>query len=476
MRWIFLILVPLATGTASATEPLQFAEQLYQSGAINLALGRVVRYEPRTPDAPAWYDWESLRLTLLSQLHRPADLLARIELVPTNAPRDFLQKAYGHAAWAHLERSEGEAARGYLARLLWGFPLSVADQQWARRLVIRSYLVEHKPEDAYRAMLRYQQDFAPLATEVATEFAKGLLAEGRATDAMTWLAVLDPASPVALELQLKSGLVPPERAIALAQDALKTNPSAMAYASILVDAAEMTRDSRLRVAALELTLNSDDRTAGNEMDLWHAYMTLAAEEANRTQLLQGDDPSWLAMAEGLASSEPGVSRAVYAYLAERGITPGTRETALARLFASLVASGRDAVAVRLFAAAPWGGEKPSPERMDRVIQRAVAGMPVGEARPLLMAAGRLAEEEHGFEVAADYYAQAVLASDLREPDWLATQALKSSVDNLERAGFRDDAVAFYRKVVSMREPAKKPAPVSPPPAEKKRTKKGKRKK
>ena len=70
-----------------------------------------------------------------------------------------------------------------MARLLWQFELNPADHQWARRLVIRSYLTEHKPAEAYRAMLRYQQDFQPLPKEVSVEFVQGLLDEDAVTEA-----------------------------------------------------------------------------------------------------------------------------------------------------------------------------------------------------------------------------------------------------------------------------------------------------
>jgi hypothetical protein len=51
--------------------------------------------------------------------------------------------------------------------------------------------------------------------------------------------------------------------------------------------------------------------------------------------------------------------------------------------------------------------------------------------------------------------QAVLVSDLRVMDALATEALKGTLENMERAGFRDDAVAFARRVEALRAAAKK---------------------
>lgn len=469
MRALPLIFSLLLSGLAQGADSLPLAQQLYQNGAPHLALARVVRDQPPAPDAPNWFEWESLRLTLLSQLGRPGELLQRIKLVPANAPREFLQKAHGHAGWAHLGRGEGTAARGYFARLLWQYPLSASDHQWARRLVIRSYLVEHKPDEAYRAMLRYQQDFAPLPREVAAEFAQGLLGEGRASEAMTWLAELDPNSPTALSLHMKVGLVTPEAAIEQAMLALQAQPGSAAYTGIVADAAELSRNERLRMETLEQLLNAEEAPAQARMDaLWRGYVAQGEAAGNRAQLLQGDDASWLAMGAGMASADPLESRAVHAYLITRAASPESRELAQARLFAGLVAGKREMAAVRLLAAAPWGGEKLSLEALGRLIQRAGENFSPDEARAVSMAAGRFAAEQGRFDAAADYFVQAVLASDLRTPDFLATQALKNAVENLERAGYRDDASAFYRRIVAQREPAKKPAAPAKPDKGKRR--------
>lgn len=458
MRTFVLFLTLLLSAGAHGADSFTVAQELYRNGTPSLALARVLRDQPASPDAPQWAEWESLRLSLLSDLGRPADLLERIKRMPAKLPSEFQQKVYGHAAWACLEQGDGVAARTYLARLLWRFSLSAADQQRARRLVIRSYLVEHKPDEAYRAMLRYQQDFAPLSQEVATEFAQGLLSEGHATDAMTWLADLDPASPTALSLKLHVGLVSPDAAIAEARAAQNGQPTSIAYARIIADAADILKDARLRVEALEPILGSEEATADTAAQLWRAYVAEAQAAGNNAQLLQGDDDSWMAMAAGLATTDPVQGRAVYAYMVERGASAETRELALSKLFGSLVNSHLEMSAIRLFAAAPWGGEKRSLAVVSRAVQRAAAGLPAGETRGLLMAAGRYAEFLKRFDVAADYYVQAVLASDTHEPDLLATQALKAAMDNLDRAGLRDDASGLYGRMVALHEPAPKEAP------------------
>jgi hypothetical protein len=459
MRTALFISLFLVSCAASVADTLQIAQQLNQAGAPQLALARVVRDQPAQPNSAAWYEWESLRLTLLSETQQPAEIVARAALYPKNAPRDFLQKALGHEAWAELALKHGAAARALLARLIWRFDLNPADQQWARRLVIRSYLVDHKAEDAYRAMLRYQQDFQPLPKDVAAEFAQGLLAQASATEAMTWLAELDPANPMTLALQMQAGLIAPEAAIAKARKALQKQANAASYAAIIADGAALLKDNRQRIAALEQWLGWVEPAqdgADRVTQLWHAYLQQADGLGNRAQVLQGEDAAWLELALRTESSDTLGARALYAYVAQHGSSDGVRETALSRLYAALITAQMEGTAVRLFNAAPWGGEKIMGSTLDRLLTRAADGLPDAATRALYFTAGRMLEERHDALGAADYYAQAVLKSDLRKPDGLATLAVQRTVASLERAGFKDDAAQFYRKAMAQKSPQKKP--------------------
>lgn len=455
MRALVLLNLFALAFAASAADSLSVTQQLYQAGASQLAYARVLRDQPEKADMAGWYDWESLRLTLLSATQRPSEIIERIGRYPAITPRDFQQKYLGHAAWAHLELQQGAPARAMLGRLIWLFELNPADHQWARRLVIRSYLIEHKADEAYRAMLRYQQDFRPLPKEVAAEFAQGLLREDRATEAMTWLAELDPASPATLALQMKVGLITPEVAIAQARGALQNPAQAVGYASLIAEAAETLKDTRLQISALEQLLALPDAPQPIVAQLWRAYLNEARTLGNRAQLLQGDDASWLELALRAESSDAVSARALFAYIAQHGGSVGVRETALSRLYATLLTNALDDTMVRVFRSAPWG-EPLLASALQRLVVRASDGLPAPAARTYYFNAGRVLEAGTDTTGAADFYAQAVLQSDLRAPDTLATLALQRSVAMLERAGFKDDAAQFYRRAITQKEPAKKP--------------------
>ena len=319
--------------------------------------------------------------------------------------------------------------------------------------MIRSYLVEHKADDAYRAMLRYQQDFQPLPQDVAAEFAQGLLAEGDAAEAMTWLAELDPANPLTLALQMKAGLIAPEAAIVKARKALQKQANRAAYTAIVADGAEMLKDNPQRIGALEQWLGLVEPAEGSAervAQLWRAYLQEADSLGNHAQVLQGDDASWLELASRTAGSDTLGARALYAYVVQKGSNEAEREIALSHLYAALIAAQMEGTAVQLFNAAPWGGEKVRGSTLDHLLTRAADGLPDAAARKLYFTAGQILEKRHDALGAADYYAQAVLKSDLRHPDGLATLALQRTVASLDRAGFKDDAEQFYRTAMAQK--------------------------
>lgn len=472
MRAILLALSCLAVFAAHA-DSLDVARQLAQTGAKQLALARVLRDQP-AKNAPTWFEWESLRLSLLSDSNRPADLIARVQALPRTTPRDVLQRAYGHAAWAHLELGEGAAARRYLAQLLWQFDLGPAEAAYARRLVVRSYLVEHRADEAYRAMLRYKQDYAPLKSDVAEEFARGLLAEGRNDEALTWLPALDPAGSAALQLNLRANFVTPEDAAKQARLVLQKTPDASDYGAVLIESAEVLRDPRQRIAALEQVVNGargdQPATASRVSALWRAYTGEAEAIANRLQLLKGDDAAWFDLALQSEVADPLGSRALYAYLIQQARAPELRDAARARLFRGWVSVQSDGVAVRLLAALPDGSKLPVLQ-LEPLVTAAADGMPVAFVRSLRYTAGRYAEAQGQFALAADYYTQVVLAGDYRDADTLGAQALRLAVSNLDKAGLADDGAALSQYVSNARAAAKQAEAAEKAAAKPKRKKK-----
>ena len=460
MQAISILFLLLLSVSAFAADSFQTALQLYQNGSPRLALARVMRDQPPQSDQAAWYNWESLRLSVLYETQQADEILVRAKLYPNNAPRDFLQKALGHNGLALLELKQNVTARSVLARLIWQFDLNPADQKWARRLVIRSYLLDHKPDEAYRAMLRFQQDFQPLPKVVSAEFVQGLLSENHVTEATTWLAQLDPASPTLLALQMKSGLIAPELALLQARTAWQQNKNTTDNAAIVAGAAALLKDDRQQIDALEQWLNMAETTpasASQIQPLWQAYQREAERLGNQAQVLHGDDVTWLALAARTGADRLG-ARALYAYIAQQGANIEMRETAQAQLYAALVSVQLQGAAVWIFNAAPWSAQRLSDTEIERLLLQSTSGATDAATRPLYFTAGRLQEIRKNALLAADYFAQTVLKGDLRNPDALALLALQRVRNNLEQADYKEDAELFYRRVTAQIAPPKKLAP------------------
>jgi hypothetical protein len=345
---------------AEASDSLDLARQFEQAGVPALALARVERDQPK-PDDPDWVEWEALRLTLLYETNRPKELIAQVQGLPANLPRDFLQKAYGHGAWAYLEQGEGLQAKDMLARLLWQFDLSPKEQMSARRMLIDADVQAGQINDAYLSMLRYQQDFQPLDQGTTASFVESLLNAGKTAEAATWVAALDPDTPLSLLGRLKAGVVTPEAAITEAQEKLqkKNNPE---FWAVVRDAAGMTKNRESFLAAQEQLLNLKKPGKGlfgvNPSALWKSYLDEGEAAGNRYQLLLGDDTSWLLQAQQITAESPAVSRAIYAFVSVRGSSPDSRTVAATQLMENLLGNKLGLAALRLFQAVPELSQNP----------------------------------------------------------------------------------------------------------------------
>ena len=383
MRYLVktLLFCFLLAGSAQAADSLEIAALLAQSGAPQLALVRVEHDQPGRTDVQQWLRWEPLHLSLLNALNRPAEVLERIAALPTGMSAEVAQPAYWQGARAALLLGKGEQARGYLSRLLWQFELAEPQYKEARRLVIQSYLQERRADGAYRAMLRYGQDFQPLPQRVATAFTEAMLTAGAKAEAGTWLAALDESSPLKLLVRLKSGMITPEQAVAAARAALnpadaepslgklskvaaqKLEPAAplvrpktadpAPYWAIIMQAAAMRENAALQAEAREHLLNLQDQLESMPPaiavnNLWQSYFALALQHSNQAQLLLGDDAAWFRLGEQLQDSSPVAARALFAYLTVRAGEQALRESAQAKLATSLLLARLELAAVRLF--------------------------------------------------------------------------------------------------------------------------------
>ena len=349
MRILLALICLACAGAASA---LETARELAASGASRLALARVEQLQPRDPAAPRWAEWEVLRMRLLVGLKLNEEALKRAAGLPGNLPQAALRQCLLDAGRAALATGQGEAARAYAARLLWQLQATPEEARAARLLVIESHLAERQGDTAFRAMLRYQQDYRPLERGVAERFVEALLDLGMEREAVNWLASLDEASPAKLMLRLKTGLATPDATVGQAR-ALLARANDPAYWRVIAEAARRQKNALLLAEAQERGLNSADAGAPQAVavlarQLWQNYISAAREAANQNGLIAGDDPSWADLAARRLGTAPPLSRALYGHLARRGQAPATRHSAQLQLVFSLVSEGLGRTALRLF--------------------------------------------------------------------------------------------------------------------------------
>ncbi len=353
MRILFAVFFLACAGAALA---LETARGLAASGAPHLALARIEQLQPREPAAPRWAEWEALRLTLLVDLKRNDEALKRAAALPDNLPQPELRLCLLAAARAAVAAGQGAQARAYTVRVLWQLDPAAGEARAARLLVIESYLTEGQGDTAFRAMLRYEQDYRPLERDTEERFVGALLDLGLDKEAVNWLASLEDAGATKLRLQLRTGLIGPDAAIAQARAQLsryaKTGGGTN-YWQVLAEAASRQGNGVLRVEALERMLNhaGGNDARGTRMpakELWQGYLSEAQAAANRAQLLAGDDPAWTDLAARRLGANPHESRALFAYLMRNGKAVETRLGAQLQLAFSLYQGGLDYAALHLF--------------------------------------------------------------------------------------------------------------------------------
>jgi hypothetical protein len=323
---------------------------LIDAGASQLALARIETLQPADPKAPRWAEWEAMRCEVLARLGRHDVLLARgASLPPERAPLPNV--CLMESARAAVLRNEAPLARSYAAQLLWQSKPSPAEIQSARLTVIESYVAERRGEEAYRSMLRFQQDYQPLDPAIARRFAEALLDVGRDREALNWIGASDGGTSTRLRLQLRSAGLTPEAVIAQARAAyVKTRDPA--YWRVVLEASARKKNVVAEVEAREHLLqhaapSARAMTSEAARQLVQTYLAAANEIGNRAGLLAGDDTAWSDYAARRVANEPPVSRALYAYLTQHAQSADTRRNAQLALAFSLIQAKLDYTALHV---------------------------------------------------------------------------------------------------------------------------------
>ncbi|HKK04300.1 MAG TPA: hypothetical protein VKA50_00450 [Gammaproteobacteria bacterium] len=383
---------PPNVGTADLDEVRTLAE----GGAASLALRLLDRAQPAAKtDSAGWMQWERERVQVYAATKDWAAMIKRLDNLPPGLPAEFVRWARTQQAQAYLAEGNAPAARRVLRRLIWTGDKPEAKwlAQW-RHLIIRTYLEQGRSQDAYTALLRYQQDYGEATLADVMLRARILLGLGRPGDAARLLRshAKTPEGAMLYRLaRLRSGAVTAHDALrgALHQaraaqkkraeekgkkarkghspsdgqdDGAGQDPSALAAQqwAVVAEAAHQAGDRATRAYALEQVISaSRDRPlpAGlfsfNGDSLWDAYTDYAVHLGNRAHFLIGDDDRWFAAAEKAQKETPVRARSLYALLMLHGQDSASRVRA-ARAYVSTLKpdAGDDALLTSLFLHSP----------------------------------------------------------------------------------------------------------------------------
>jgi hypothetical protein len=348
---VAFILVMVGCAQAQQLQSLEAVRRIAATGAIDVALDRIEANQPRNAADPEWGDWEILRFALLLRRGRNGDLLRRYEQIQRIAlPDRTAAQSRFLAARAALNLQQFEAARAHYLRYFLIAEYGSSQYREARLAVIDSLVGTRDADDAYRAMLRFQQDFVPLRGDEAEHFASALIELQRFQDAATWLTQLDKNSPAAMLLRLRAGLIKPDAAIAQARAALAKGGGHSAR-TLLLAAGIAQNSMAIQIEARELRLNLSDGSTPlpqSAASLWDQYDEFGAQSANQLQLLRGDDRAWLARAETLSPAQPQLARSLWAHVAAHARNDEARIRALERIVSTLQDDKLPLTALHLF--------------------------------------------------------------------------------------------------------------------------------
>jgi hypothetical protein len=391
-------------------EALAAVRRLLAAGTPALALLRIERSQ-----APGvrWAEWETLRLTALTELGLWHRIAARAEALPASSqlPGSYLRAVWLAGAEAALRlvgptvdrapsarpaelASTTALARALAARVIWS-PAPGADElRRARLVVIESLFAGGDVEAGHRSILRFRQDMPAPGIAASARFVALIAAYGVPADAVPLLPSLPETHPVRIAAQVQLGLVPPSIAAAQVRAAMRaavrtamqaemqaetgwaaTTATAAAADNMrgwqaLSTAARATGDTLLVVQASERLLDADppgDVAVIEARALWRDYLAAAPGLANREQLLDGDVFGWSDAAARLAARDPAAARTLFAFLSVKASDPAVRATAGLQLASLLREEGLGRAAVRLLLDRDVAGSAPQTADLRRLL-------------------------------------------------------------------------------------------------------------
>ncbi len=312
--------------TISANNQLDSLKHISAAGAPFLTLKMLDQAQPGIDEALyEWILWEQERYRILNEWEQWNDLLIRIEGLPADLPEPFLQQASTYRIRAYIKLGQNETARRLLRQQLWQIDAGGSTEYKAwRELIIETYLNQQQNENARIAMLRFQQDFGRGDKDRTLLRARVLMQSERYDEVIALLdSRLDWQSlSMKLMAEYRNGLHSAIDIWQLAQKRIElTGDDKLQLAAYWSIAAVVAKAISLEkeVLALEKRLSLKIKLEHsveeiNADQLWMSYLSYARLIGNRSELLVGDDQSWLELAKQMTEVTPVKARSLFALL------------------------------------------------------------------------------------------------------------------------------------------------------------------
>ena len=320
---------------------------LIDSGAIALANRLIAENRPDQSFNDDWYEWDLLYFDTASQLQQWNEIIERVAEISTRLDRDDYVQAQSFAANAEINLGHTAQARKRLRNLVWNLDYETQNVLIWRNLIIDSYLADQTYSDALVSLNRFNKDYRPDDPQWEHKYARVLLHNGDAEEAIRRVEGLQTGEGKLLGLlaSLVSGQAQPneviDSSIELEKELIGRVSLTKELWGVVELAARMANYDEMQVVAIENGLSIPAGQSASEteilkfstiQDLLDAYVAYAISIGNSFGLIIGDDEDWLQLANEYEVTSAVSARAVYAFLSRRAIDANLRKESI-RLFA-----------------------------------------------------------------------------------------------------------------------------------------------
>ena len=354
------------TAVVPAADPnLTMVSGMASAGAPRIALEIMDRDQPEaSQDLVGWMAWERERIYIYQTAHAWKAVIQRTAKSPKEATTEFHRWEAMQAADAWLHLGDGDKALALVQPLVWdaASPPDAATLSQLRQLIIRSYTVSGRLDDAQTAVIRYRQDYPKDAGDWPLLEARLYLRLDQPQSALDVLQDVkgDEAEMLSLLASLRAGKTEPgdalTQAVHIGSDSKVPVQKAVRAWLIAAEAGDMLQNPVARIQALQnaigmqATLIEQDEVFPLNADmLWDAYESYGEDLGNDLQLVVGDDQGWFVAASNEYDSKPVDAAALFTVVAFQAGDPKQGEVAHGE-FAALIQKQRygDAVLRHLY--------------------------------------------------------------------------------------------------------------------------------